>query len=389
MRRVGTAIPARTAERGCSDEPSVDAGGEDDGEGNGKADAESRVRALCAFADGARTLPILIQTEPDPDAIGSAFAVRALLGRNERSAPIVSLGRSRRPETRRMSELLDLHVTEVTEAELKAFERVVVVDTQPNLLQDAATRVAVIDHHPPQGEYRAEFQDIRPAFGAAASMLTEYLRAAGQEVGERLATALLYGIRTDTALLTRGCTRDDVLAYAYLQARADLSLLNRIDRPAYPRDALPQIGRALERVRVQDDLAVLWLGRVAKSRAHLMPELADLSLSIEGVRWVAACGVIERALVCNIRYLAETRPGAGDLAREAVKAGGSGGGHATMARVEIPLQDVPFPLDEEPEGDGDGAADAARANSERLAAWIGEALERVRSEAAKDQAERP
>lgn len=341
-------------------------------------DAAGRVRALRAFAADARTVPILTQTEPDPDAISSAFAVRTLLGRTERSAPIVSLGSSRRPETRRMIELLELQVIEVTEAELKSFERVVAVDTQPTVLCGGTGRVAVIDHHPVQDDFpEADFLDIRPEFGACATMLLEYLRADGQEIPDRLATALLYGIRTDTAVLTRGTARQDVEAWAFLQERADLELLNKIDRPAYPRDTLGTLGRALERAELRDDLAVLWLGSVRKSRAHLMPEMADLALNIEGVRWVAAGGVVEKALVCNIRYLAESEPGAGALARHAAEqAGGSGGGHATMARVEIPLENVPFDIEDEPSGDA--AKPVSLGNAKRLADWLMQALEAVR-----------
>lgn len=342
-------------------------------------DTDERVRALREFAGDARTVPILTQTEPDPDAIGSAFAVRVLLGRDERSAPMVSLGTSRRPETRRMLELLDLQVVEVTEAELKSFDRVIAVDTQPSVLCGGNGRVAVIDHHPMQDDFpQADYLDIRPEFGACATMLTEYLRADGHDVGERLATALLYGIRTDTALLTRGCNRADVEAYAWLQERVDLAMLNKIDRPAYPRDNLGTLGRALERAELRDDLAVLWLGSVRKSRAHLMPEMADLALNIEGVRWVAAGGVVEKSLICNIRYLAESEPGAGALARHAAeKLGGSGGGHATMARVEIPLENIPFELEDEPAGDA--AKPVSLGNAHRLADWLQGALEEVRS----------
>lgn len=337
-------------------------------------DAADRAKALREFAGDARTVPILTQTEPDPDAIGSALAVRVLLGRNEKTAPMVSLGRSRRPETRRMLELLDLQVIEITEPELKAFDFVVAVDVQPSMLCGGHAHLAVIDHHPRQDDFPdTEFLDIRPEFGACATMLTEYLRAAGVEVSKRLATALLYGIRTDTALLTRGCTREDVEAYAWLQERADLALLNKIDRPAYPRDMLGRIGRAISEVHLRDELAVLWLGAMRKNRAHLMPELADLSLNIEGVRWVVAAGVVEKSLVMNIRHLAETEPGAGALARRIAESGnGSGGGHATMARVEIPLDETPVRLEDE----GDDGPTAA--NGERLADWISGELNGVR-----------
>ena len=348
-------------------------------------DVAERARALREFARDVRTVPILTQTEPDPDAIGSAFAVRALLDRDERSAPIVSLGRSRRPETRRMQELLELQVIEITEPELKAFDHVVAVDMQPSMLCGGDAHLAVVDHHPRQDDFpETDFLDIRPEFGACATMLTQYLRAVGVDVGKRLATALLYGIRTDTALLTRGCTWEDVEAYAWLQERADLALLNKIDRPAYPRDALARIGHAIGNAHLRDELAVLWLGTVRKNRAHLMPELADLSLNIEGVRWVVASGIVEKSLVMNIRHLAETEPGAGALARRiADSTGGSGGGHATMARVELAIEDAPVELEEEGE---DGPLDA---NGERIADWVAGELAGVRGGGEKQAPEGP
>ncbi|HUH13176.1 MAG TPA: DHH family phosphoesterase, partial [Longimicrobiales bacterium] len=185
-----------------------------------------RARLLARFAEGAETLPILVQRDPDPDALASALAVRALLQRLPAEAPIISLGELTRPENRRMADLLAIAVSTVGEGELRACERVITVDVQPPPRTGApGPRWAVIDHHPPEGDYDAEFLDIRPELGATATMLTEYLRAQDERrLGERLATALLYGIRTDTAMLTRGVTGADAAAYVFLQQRADAEL---------------------------------------------------------------------------------------------------------------------------------------------------------------------
>lgn len=330
------------------------------------------VHALREFAADARTLPILTQDEPDPDALASAFAVRALLHRPEKTTPIVALGEIRRPETRRMAELLGLHSTRVTETELRAFERVVAVDLEPIVLRGADTRVAVIDHHPSEKGYHADFYDVRKDYGAVSTIMTEYLRAAGEAVGTKLATALLYGIRTDTALLSRGTSRSDVEAYAFLQEHADPALLARIDRPAYPRAVVPLFGLALENVQFSDELATVWMGGIPSEHAHMLPEIADLCLSIEGVSWVVASGVVDDLMVANIRHLEGSPPPAGDLARRLTRDIGSGGGHATMARIEIPLPDVPI----EP---GDLTADPSHQPeaAQRAAAWL---LDWVRAE---------
>ena len=64
------------------------------------------------------------------------------------------------------------------------------------------------------------FKDIRPDYGSTSTILTEYVRAAGIEVRPRLATALVYGIKSDTQLLGRETSRQDIAAFAYLLGRA-------------------------------------------------------------------------------------------------------------------------------------------------------------------------
>lgn len=345
-----------------------------------------RVQELREFATGVRVLPILTQEEPDPDALASALAVRVLLSRSEKSAPIVTLGSIVRPETRRMAELLGIKPTTVTAKEVRGYDRLIAVDLEPVVLRGAATRTAVIDHHPREKGYHAPFSDVRPEYGAAATILTEYLRADGIEVRQRLATALLYGIRTDTAVLTRGTHRADVEAYAYLQQHADSALLNRIDRPAYPREVIPLFGQALARVRFRDACAAVWMGQVAQEHAHMLPELADLSLSIEGVSWMAAGGVLDDALVVNLRHL-DGAGGldAGALARILTEEAGSGGGHASMARVEIPVGELPFEVPDAATATPPDA-DAADQVTNNLLGWICSGLARLREERTADAA---
>src|SRR6266446_3541418 len=56
-----------------------------------------RVRAH--FASAERVL-IMMQDDPDPGAIASALALRAVLGRNKTAAPIATFGTITRPENR-------------------------------------------------------------------------------------------------------------------------------------------------------------------------------------------------------------------------------------------------------------------------------------------------
>lgn len=316
-----------------------------------KDENAARVRALRAFVRGSAVVPILVQQDPDPDGMASALGLRTLLRRHEDDSPIVSLGEVTRPENRRMAELLDLRVVRVTEAELNGFKRVITVDTQP-LPVKGRSRYAVIDHHPARDGYTADFLDIRPEMGAAASMVTAYLRVKDQHrITPRLATALIYGIRTDTEVLRRGTTGADVEAYAFLQGMADQELLRKIGRPSFSEEGVRAVGRALGELRKENDIAVAYVGRLDDRNAHVLPNLADFCLAIEAVSWSAAAGLVDDELVINIRRVGGG-VGAGDLAKSLAEEEGMGGGHRSMARVAIHL-DEPGRFAEEP---GDGPA---------------------------------
>ena len=318
-----------------------------------------RVHELRAFAQGTQVVPILIQPDPDPDGMASALALRVLLHRKEDQSPIISLGEVTRPENQRMAELIGLRVVRVTEPELKGFKRVIAVDTQP-APAESRTRYAVIDHHPVRTGYTADLVDIRPHYGAAATIVTEYLRVGDEDrITPRLATALIYGIRTDTEILRRGTGAADIEAYAFLQARADHELLRKIGRPAFSETALRAVGRALASLRKEGDIAVAYVGRLDDRASHVLPNLADFCLSIEGVAWSAAAGIVRGQLAINIRHLGGGM-GAGDLAKALAEEEGMGGGHRSMARVAIDLHDR-LPITEE-------------AGDERATEWL---LERV------------
>lgn len=299
-----------------------------------------RVQALRAFAEDAAIVPILIHQDPDPDALASAMAIRVLLRREPNQAPILTLDEITRPENRRMAELLDIQVTQVTKAELLAFDRIICADMQPRDFKGLeCPRLAVIDHHPPESGYDAEYLDIRPHYGATATLLTEYIRVIDERwLGDRLATALLYAIKTDTDNLTRGVSPADVVAYNFLLERADALLLRRIERPAYAERTARAYGRGIADMRMKNDLAVAFLGNMSVDDSHILADVADFLLAMDEATWAAAAAIVEQRLVVNLRHLGNHR-GAGALARALADHGaGSGGGHATMARAVLKLE---------------------------------------------------
>jgi len=297
------------------------------------------VWSLRQFAAEAEYLPILVHPDPDPDALASALAVRALLRREPDTAPIVTLGEMTRPENRRMAELLGMRVTVVTEAELKKLRTLIAVDHQPTTFADIATDcIAVIDHHPVEQQLQYKFEDLRPNFGATATIITAYIQVDDERrMDEPLATALLYGIMTDTDSLTRGVNPADVHAYAYLLARADMPLLRKLERPSYKPESARAFGEALAHLAVDGDVAVAFLGGLAEEDTHILVEIADFCMALEEITWSVAAGRAGDQIVFAVRNLGGGDAGAGDLARDLAGDEGSGGGHATMARARASL----------------------------------------------------
>ncbi|NRA09236.1 MAG: DHH family phosphoesterase [Myxococcales bacterium] len=298
-----------------------------------------RLVELYALLDPCEKVGILLQPDPDPDGIAAGVALRALLGRKTPTAPLISFGEVKRPENIAMVQALGIEVRVLSEEELEEFDALALVDVQPTVFSEEPPErlrevEVVIDHHPERSGYETVIRDIRPSYGATATILTEYLRAGDIELHAKLATALTYGIKTDTQLLGRETSPRDMAAFAYLHAHHSPALLRRIERPALPRDGLRAMGRALARTEIVDGIHLLVLGRV---REDVIPQVADLGLQAEGAEWAIAAGIVQRDLVFSVRNVGYVRA-AGDVVRAVVEGLGVGGGHRSMAKGIIPLK---------------------------------------------------
>jgi nanoRNase/pAp phosphatase (c-di-AMP/oligoRNAs hydrolase) len=253
--------------------------------------------------------------------------------------PMGSFGEVTRPENLEMMRVLDLDVVPVTEESLASYDRIVMVDTQPPHLRVQLPRVdAVIDHHPSQTSYEARFRDVRNAYGATATMLVEYLRGESVKVNERLATALLYAIRTDTMQLERPVTEADVEAFTWLFQKANMNWIRRIERPQLPQQMIAQFAKGLQDARIEERVIFTHLGAV--TREDIIPQLADFCLQVEDADWSAVSGVHEGELIISIRNVGFVQK-AGGVVKTAFSELGSAGGHRSMAKALIPLDKLP------------------------------------------------
>ena len=304
------------------------------------ARTELKVEELRKVHENSKKLLILLHDHPDPDSIASALALRTILKRNKQTTVIGHIGdKITRPENVAMVEILDIDLQELSPKDLGEFDSISMVDVQPPYFGDLDIKVdSVIDHHPQAGKYEAVFQDISAEEGATSTIMTSYLRAAQVEISERLSTALLYGIRTDTVVLNRDANADDIEAFTFLYPNANLGLLRRIERAEIPATEINCFGKALADHWIQENIIFVNVGRV--KREYLIPKMADFGIQVKDIEWSVAFGILNKThLVISIRNVGYVKS-AGRLLRELFNEIGSAGGHRSAAKAVIPLSQV-------------------------------------------------
>jgi len=277
---------------------------------------------------------VLTHDNPDPDALASALILtRVLRGAFKQKVTMAYGGIIGRAENREMVRSLRLELSHVRNLNFKSYQRFALVDTQPrtgnNQLPARITPDIVIDHHPVRQNTQAgPFFDVRPPYGATATILAEYLLASGAKPTQAVATALIYAIRSETRDFAREYTGPDKAVYDHFFPQANHRLLARIQSPRLPLTYFSNLHEALEKLLEADTLIVSHLGNV--EQPDIVPEIADLLLRMEGKTWSLCTGIFSDRLYLSIRTT-NTRADAGAVMHRLVGRRGKGGGHGMMA----------------------------------------------------------
>lgn len=280
----------------------------------------------------------------DPDALAAAVALKRLMHNKTRGADIMRVNEITRPDNLAMVRYLRIPAKLWLAEKAVCYDHFAMVDSQPdhNPAFSGLTYDLIIDHHPRTDltgwlEPRA-FLDIRPEVGATSSIMTRLLQALRVRPGPLLATALLYGIRTDTATFERSGGEEDLRAYQWLSHHADNNLLRRISRSEYLRAWLPFFTRAFRSLTdCRGGGAFASLNEIKS--ADLIVSVADFFTKVHGLRWIAVSGIIGKTVIVVFRG-----DGSRDIGRFADACFydvGTAGGHRNMGRAEFPLSEVP------------------------------------------------
>ena len=279
----------------------------------------------------------------DPDALAAAMALNRIMQHRVKAVDIMRVNEVTRPDNLAMIRYLHIPVKAWQPEKAASYDRFAVVDSQPHhhvSLKDIPFSL-VIDHHPlpPEPYEGAQLYDVRHDVGATCSMMTRYLQGLRITPAPLLATAMLYGIRTDTAAFERSGGEDDFRAYQWLSRYADTAILRRILRSEYLREWLPLFSRSFRSlVDCRGAGAQAWLSDVSSS--DLLVAVADFFTRVHGLRWIAVSGIVAKNTVVVI-FRGDGSRDIGRMADACFYDVGSAGGHRRLARAEFPLSAVP------------------------------------------------
>ncbi len=282
---------------------------------------------------------VLVCINADPDALASAMAIKRLLRYKVKHVTIAHPNEIRRLNNVAMVERLKIPLERFKSVKVQDFDKLVLVDSQPSHLPcfEKIHFHVIIDHHPLDGEWDAEYVDIRPDYGAAATMLVEYLRAAGMKPSVALATALFYAIKVDTQDFEKKGGLSDGISFRYLFDIANRNLVRKFELTDLRRSELKYFNLALAELKYSKRRYYSHIGKVRSP--DLLVIIADFLNHVGEIDWVFVSGIHNEKLIVIFRCDGY-RKNAGKLANRIFGSLGSAGGHKDSARAEVPLKNL-------------------------------------------------
>jgi nanoRNase/pAp phosphatase (c-di-AMP/oligoRNAs hydrolase) len=288
--------------------------------------------------------PVLILTHdnPDPDGLASGKALATLL-KEAWGIPsrLMYSGLVARAENHVMLDRLTPEWEQAkTLPDLGQYTAVAQIDTQPgagnNCLDTIHPSHIVMDHHyPVRDATRAvSYADVRTDIGSTVTILYQYLEAAGIQPDPFLATAMYYGLKTDTRSLSRGDSVADDVAFMQLTHQLDQQELSKVEVAALSLEYFRAFSYGLHATRLFGKAIISRLGSI--EQPDFAAEMADILIRLKGAQAALCMGQYRDTLHISLRTGAPEKD-AGTIIQQVVTSPGSAGGHGTMAGGQFPL----------------------------------------------------
>ncbi len=279
---------------------------------------------------------VFIQTHniPDPDAIGSAFGLQQLMKHFLIDATICYDGDLDEFSASKMLDVLGIEMFPDQDlvGQMQECDYIICVDSQKNagnITDLVGNEIAAIDHHPTTSNNVVSYfyKDVR-IVGACSSIIAEYYRDLDLLPSPNVATALLYGIKTDTLQFSRGVKDEDIAAFAFLNPLVDEEKLAHLEMNHIDFSDLQSYGAAIKNIQVFEYLGISYIPFPCPDA--MVSIVADFILSLVEVDVAVIYCVRPNGMKFSVRS-ERSSVNAGLLVAKALDNIGRGGGHATMA----------------------------------------------------------
>ena len=278
-------------------------------------------------------LLILPHDYPDPDALAAAFALHFLAREcfciESRIAYSGVIGRM---ENRAMVRILRIPVHRLRRVDLRKYKQIALVDTQPafenNPFPGNRKATMVIDQHASAVKPAADLALVDTGCGATCVILAQALLLQNVEIPTRVATALAYGILSDTLNLYRAMRPDVAQTYLSILHRADMHALARIQNPVHSKSFFVTLGRCIRKAMVYRHLIVAHLGMI--EHPDLVSQMAEFLLTYKEAGWSLCTGRYKGRFHVSLRSSKQDGQ-AGEVLRDAFGNRKQAGGHGAIA----------------------------------------------------------
>lgn len=269
------------------------------------------------------TVALLVQPNPDPDCLGAAAGFSLLLSeRYGLKAKIFHLGEVSHPQNKSMINVLHLKTCKGDIFNREDFPVSVVLDTDligTGFSTDSFLAPEIrIDHHSmDRTDSTNTIEDIR-IVGSTCAIIWDWLREAkiSLENFADVATAMVLGIKTDTAEFSSDTTSDlDFEAFKSLMPYVDKDRLAKLSAYPLPTSLFEHESRAFDSKVVKTSVLVSFVGEVVAQKRDEIPIIADRFIRMDGINTAIILGIVGDDLVASVRST-DSRVNVADLCEE-------------------------------------------------------------------------
>lgn len=297
------------------------------------ANAKKLLRFLSHSKSRISPLLILTHDYPDPDTLASAFALKYLAQTVYGiESKIVYGGVIGRMENREMVRTLQIPIHKIKNSDFRRYEHIALLDTQPEFANNPFPKnrkaTLVIDQHPSVTRPQAEFAIVDSECGAVSVILAQALLISKIDIPKNVATALAYGILSDTLNLYRACKTYIIQTYLEILHHGDLRALAKIQNPERSRSFFKTLAKGIQNATARRHLIISHLGLV--DNPDLISQTADFLLAYRSMTWSLCTGRFRGKLHVSLRTESSNMQ-AGEVLRDVFLNRGEAGGHSNIA----------------------------------------------------------